>query len=303
MKKCRQFFVLFFVLTVFLSFGIGAWADGEYSYTVRVFGGNQGSVVNHATQANIPYDGSFTFNIQSDVTVTNSKYVVRGLRESGKDNSEIITPSSSTNEVNVRVVRDQDYVVAYGIPGNEVALTIRCTTADGTDLGVQEIFYGEPNSTILIKTPYVEGYRPSANFATARLGTSNRTESVVYYPTTTTTTTTVIQTGGAAGGNANANAGANAGTGNPAGNQPTAAQEFPETQEIVDLDVPLAGGSGSNSANFPSILGRTEKSSRLIPKWRIILVVLLLFCVVSVVYWYLLFFRKKKQRDEEYERI
>ena len=112
MKKCRQFFVLFFVLTVFLSFGIGAWADGEYSYTVRVFGGNQGSVVNHATQANIPYDGSFTFNIQSDVTVTNSKYVVRGLRESGKDNSEIITPSSSTNEVNVRVVRDQDYVVA-----------------------------------------------------------------------------------------------------------------------------------------------------------------------------------------------
>ena len=153
MKKCRQFFVLFFVLTVFLSFGIGAWADGEYSYTVRVFGGNQGSVVNHATQANIPYDGSFTFNIQSDVTVTNSKYVVRGLRESGKDNSEIITPSSSTNEVNVRVVRDQDYVVAYGIPGNEVALTIRCTTADGTDLGVQEIFYGDG------KTWYVEQNR------------------------------------------------------------------------------------------------------------------------------------------------
>lgn len=300
MKKCRQFFVLFLVLTLFMCFGIGAWADGEYSYTVRVFGGNQGSVVNHANQANIPYDGSFTFNVQSDVTVTNSKYVVRGLRESGKDNSEIITPSSSTNEINVRVVRDQDYVVAYGIPGNEVALIIRCTTADGTDLGVQEVFYGEPNSTILIKTPYVEGYRPSANFATAKLGASNRTESVVYYPITATTTT-VIQTGGAAGGNANANAGTNAGSANPPGNQPVAAQEFLETQEIVDLDVPLAGGSGGNSAIFPSILGRMEKSSRLIPKWKIIFGVLVLFCVVSVVYWYLLFFRKKKRRDEEYE--
>ena len=318
MKMIKRLLPLLLVVAVLLSLGIGAYAD--YGYKVRVFAGNQGTITGSAVFSDVPYDEEITFSI-ANVKVSNTKYVVRGLRESGKDNAEILTPGSS-GRVTIHVRRDQDYVVSYGIPGNEVALTIRCVTANGTYLNKQETFYGEPNTTILIKTPYVEGYRPSANFARAKLGTTDRVENITYTPVTTTAT--VIETGGGTGGGT----GVGTGGGNIGGNtlvpvlNPDTdtddedtddndtfedmgddaadfSDDMSETEDILDLDVPLAEPDAEDTEFVSPDYSEFEASPDRIPTWALILAGVLLVLLIGLAFWYFLFYRKKKKRDEE----
>ena len=54
-----------------------------------------------------------------------SKYYVQGIRISGRDNNAAVENSS------FEVTGDQEYVVAYGIKGDQVAYTINYQDANG----------------------------------------------------------------------------------------------------------------------------------------------------------------------------
>ncbi len=63
------------------------------------------------------YGDRVSFNLSSVTLHDNSKYYVKGIRESGRDNNTL-------GLVSFKVDRDLDFVVAYGLLGDAVAYTI-----------------------------------------------------------------------------------------------------------------------------------------------------------------------------------
>ena len=107
----------------------------------------------------------------------------------------------------------------------------------------------------------------------------------------------------AGGANAGANAGgANAGTGaSGTGTGPADVTTVPPvTQEILDVDVPLAGPTdGQNTQNQGATSEQKEKATKIILKIGLILFLLLILALIIFLYWYFLFYRKKKKSEEE----
>ena len=148
-------------------------AQGEYTYTVRLFSGAQGSIDGgHVCRmlgtpvpgssgevyeiSGLRYGDQITFNVQSGVTMENSsKYYVRGIRLSGEDNSTV-------GNLSFTVTGDQDYVVAYGIKGETVAYTVNYLDQAGNALAPSETYYGNVGDKPVVAYQYIEGYQPQA---------------------------------------------------------------------------------------------------------------------------------------------
>ena len=147
MKKLRQ--ILTFVVAFSMMFQcslLSVFADDEYTYTVTFYAGNQGTFADGAgkiVMSNLKYGAFVSFDVQKDgvVTLNNSdKYYVKGLRKSGRDNSE--TDELEASRYSVTVKGDADYVVAYGIKGNQVAYTVNYQDANGKELLASNTYYG-----------------------------------------------------------------------------------------------------------------------------------------------------------------
>lgn len=273
--------ILAFMAAVFVTFLLlmacaPTQAHAETRYTVRVFGGNRGSV--NGTEEYYVLPKSFAYgdevNLDDYVTIdiTDDKYYFKGYRKSGEDwlasSSFIIT-------------EDTDFVVAYGVRGDQVSYTISFIEY-GTGRALQNdegqtsvTFYGNKGDKPVVPYEYVPGYRPRYRNITGTLGdegTNNWTleyiavetptiTEVVTETTTTGTTTGTTGTGTAAGtttGTTEATPGATAtgeGTtteGQAQTTQPetTTTETTPEvvaappTEEIIDVDTPLAGPDG-----------------------------------------------------------
>ena len=84
-----------------------------YTYTVRIYSGEQGTIdgQDYITYTGLSYGDRITFDLGRVSLNDNSKYYVRGIRESGRDNNTVDAPSFI-------VEQDVDYVVAYGLMGD-----------------------------------------------------------------------------------------------------------------------------------------------------------------------------------------
>ena len=112
-----------------------------YTYTVRVFAGNIGTLSGDGEEGLSVYvktgikPGSrWSFDWNENVKIKEGKeyekYYVKGLRESGRDNNTV----SGSKEIkpyyaSFIVDRDTDLVVAYGIKNNQVAYTLQYVDA------------------------------------------------------------------------------------------------------------------------------------------------------------------------------
>ena len=179
----KKLFAALLSLCLMLSLAVPAMA-ADYTYTVRIFAGAQGTI---GGQEVVVYDGLsygsvITFNTGS-VNLTNSdKYYVKGIRESGSDNSNTVRAFTVTG--------DMDYVVAYGIQGEAVAYTVNYQDANGNTLMPSETFYGSIGDRPVVAFQYIEGYQPQAYNLTGTLS-DNAAENVftfVYTPVTTPAT-------------------------------------------------------------------------------------------------------------------
>lgn len=138
----------------------------EYTYTVRFFAGSRGKLKGSdvVVHKNLHYGDRVTFN-QRDVELTSGKYYVRGIRESGKDNNTADTQAQPS----FLVTGDQDYVVTYGILGDQVMYTVNYVDEAGNPVADPEVYYGNVGDRPVVAYLYVEGYLPQAFSVTGTL--------------------------------------------------------------------------------------------------------------------------------------
>lgn len=236
-----------------------------YSYTVTLSAGNQGSFAGtdavqvQSKEAKISLDGGkikitdlkqgdqVALKVLNDGAVQmeeNSKYYVRGVRLSGRDNDDAKTTATAAFTVDC----DADYVVAYGVKGDIVSYRINYQDANGNAIADSVTYYGNVGDRPMVAYHYIEGYQPQAYNLTKTLS-ANEAENVftfVYQPvpedTVTTETEVVTRPGGTAGGTTagttEGNAPAQGTDENETPDVGGTANEEPGTTEIPEEDVP-----------------------------------------------------------------
>lgn len=178
MNKFRKVFsgLLLFCLAFALC-SFRCEAAENYTYTVTFYPGNHGSF--HGTErvyvdsesgsgAQIQKDGSLirvtglvlgdvvSFDAAASGAVSledNSKYYVKGIRQSGRDNNTVAASA-------FHVDGDADYVVAYGIQGNMVAYTVKYQDEAGNELKPSQKYYGNVGDKPVVAYLYIENYTP-----------------------------------------------------------------------------------------------------------------------------------------------
>ena len=260
LKRALLSFVIAVLAVVVLA--APAFAD-NYTYTVRIFPGNNGSLAGASEDGVLvlgPYEYGELVRLPGTdvVNVSDGKYYARGYRESGQD----ALASTSFN-----ITEDRDYVVAYGVRGNMVTARINFVeygtgnplTADNGQTYME--FEGKPGDTFMVPYEYVSGYRPRYLNVTGTLQESGNEWTLEYIPlaegetivTTVTTPAAPAATGTTEGGTE-----VIGGTTGTEGT--TATPEAPATEEILNVDTPLAGpdGTGNNGGSKPNGGGGTS---------------------------------------------
>ena len=171
MKKLRVFLGVLIALCMLTALVTPAMAE-KYTYTVRIFAGAHGTIDGEemVVYTDLPYGSRVNFDISRVNLDENSKYYVKGIRESGKDNNTVSEPS-------IYVTEDIDYVVAYGIKGSSVAYTVNYEDADGNTLYPSATFYGNVGDRPVMAYQYIDGYHPQAYNLTKTLS-ENASENV-----------------------------------------------------------------------------------------------------------------------------
>lgn len=301
MGKIRKLLGVLIALSMVLSTAAMA-AEESYTYTVRIFAGRQGTIAGGEvlTYTDLHYGDRISFQ-QSSVSLNDdSKYYIRGIRESGKDNDTALATASFT------VTGDADYVVCYALLGSSVAYTVRYVDADGNELAPDETYYGNVGDRPVIAYLYIDGYRPQAYNLTGEL-LADASQNVFTF-TYTPGTAAVPGGAGAAGaaGTAGTAGGAGAGAGQTGGAadgaaagadgaQDGAAAEQPaELESIRDEEIPRAAGDGSGSP-----LQTVGEFAKKIPTPAKAAVAAVGGAVIVALAWLLLIHRRRRsERDE-----
>ena len=277
---------LLLCMTVQTAFAAEGGNEKEYTYTVTLFAGNQGTFNGtggvHVIGGSAQISGGDAIRITGlragDVVVRDAtagmvdlkngdKYYIKGVRESGRDNNTVADSAFT-------VTKDAEYVVAYGIQGDMVSYTVNYQDGGGNELAPSRTYYGAVGDKPVIAYQYIEGYRPDAYNLTKTLGkneadnvfTFTYTQSSVQQPAaggegteggtdtgtpaTTATTGTTATPGTTAGGGAGT---AGAGTATAAGTVETPTVENPDggvpqaTVDLDDEDTPKANIDASDS--------------------------------------------------------
>lgn len=162
------------LLTVLLFTGVQNIyaADEEYTYTVRLYAGNLGALTEKGVDVSsetasvskredcievsgLKYGDTVYLKPQDAATVTDERYHIKGVRRSGRDNSEAEAPT-------FHVASDRDYVVAYGVSGNLVAYTVNYLDMNGNQVLPSDTYYGNIGERQYVSSRYVDGYQPQA---------------------------------------------------------------------------------------------------------------------------------------------
>lgn len=174
-----------------------ARAEGRkaYTYTVNFYTGNHGSFAgtSHVMVDNSKSGSSYQISgggsvvtvsglMRNDVVSfdaalvgavdlgENSKYYVKGIRQSGRDNDTVSLSA-------FRVEKDQDYVIAYGIRGELTSYTVNYQDTSGRTLAPSRTYYGNVGDRPVVAFLYIEGYEPQAYNLTRTL-TANAAENI-----------------------------------------------------------------------------------------------------------------------------
>lgn len=242
----------------------------SYTYTVSFSAGGQGSINggvqvrkasgNEASASvsskgdkiivtGLEYGDVISCDAQGSVALNeNSKYYVKGIRLSGRDNNTVAQSA-------FLVSGDQDYVVAYGIPGELAEYTVNYVDTDGNKLAESRTYYGNVGDEPVIAYLYIDGYIPDSYNQTGKLS-SNTSENVFNFVYSRAASSMAAAGNGAndntaAGGNQAAAGAANAAnTIVPDGqNDPQDGIQAPQAQpntDIADEQVPQAANDNKH---------------------------------------------------------
>ena len=240
-------------------------ADEGYTYMIRIYAGKEGTfdtAASYRTQkgviGTVEEDGAYIsykdvkpgdvilFDAADVVLKEGSKYYVKEIRESGKDNYDLEYPQLSAFQVK----GDEDYVVAYALAGSSVAYTVNYIDVYGKELSSSRTYYGNVGDKPVIAYRYLEGYYPQTYNLTGVLSENAADNVFTFVYQSVTPREEVIEgegEGEGEGGAGNANAWVNyQGTGINGGVLPN---DQNDTQQIIDIDgntTPRGGGNDDN---------------------------------------------------------
>lgn len=242
-------------LTVFLSLAYTQVC--AYGYKVTLYTGNQGTINSQNEMSiNVSKGQMVSLDLSQIELPQDSKYYVKGIRLSGHDSVDNLDPATFV------VNGDLDYVVVYGVKGNQVAYTIRYVDENGKQLSEDTVLYGNVGDKPVVAYKYIDSYIPQA-YALTKTLVENEKENVftfTYKPgetgeiiENTNIVTTVISTTPSTNANQGNNGTGNAtgGTQNNDGDTTTAGDED-VPQGLVDLDdedTPKSNISVNNKKN------------------------------------------------------
>ena len=255
MKRLKKLFIMMMSLTVFLSLAYTQVC--AYGYKVTLYTGNQGTINSqNKTSINVSKGQMVSLDLSQIELRQDSKYYVKGIRLSGHDSVDNLDPATFV------VNGDLDYVVVYGVKGNQVAYTVRYVDENGKQLSEDTILYGNVGDKPVVAYKYIDSYIPQA-YALTKTLVENEKENVftfTYKPgetgeiiENTNIVTTVISTTPSTNANQGNNGTGNAtgGTQNNDGDTTTAGDED-VPQGLVDLDdedTPKSNISVNNKKN------------------------------------------------------
>lgn len=255
MKRLKKLFIMMMSLTVFLSLAYTQVC--AYGYKVTLYTGNQGTINSQNEMSiNVSKGQMISLDLSQIELPQDSKYYVKGIRLSGHDSVDNLDPATFV------VNGDLDYVVVYGVKGNQVAYTIRYVDENGKQLSEDTVLYGNVGDKPVVAYKYIDSYIPQA-YALTKTLVENEKENVftfTYKPgetgeiiENTNIVTTVISTTPSTNANQGNNGTGNArgGTQNNDGDTTTAGDED-VPQGLVDLDdedTPKSNISVNNKKN------------------------------------------------------
>lgn len=240
MKRLNKILSLFMTLVLFLSLMITP--TFAYGYKVTLYTGNKGTIQgNTSLDVQVEKGQQISFDLTKIELQKESPYYIKGIRLSGHDSIDTLAPTTFDVEA------DQEYVVVYGVKGQQVAYTIRYVDKQGNELLPQETFYGNVGDKPVVAYKYVEGYLPQTTAFTKTLS-DNEKDNVFTFVynnvsdnTTTATTTNIVTTVITSSSSTNrTNSRNNTTTNNTKRNNSNQDNETTESsndsQDVVDLD-------------------------------------------------------------------
>ena len=178
MKCIKKSFALIMMICLVLSVAVPAFAaDPPKDYCViRVFGGTQ----RPGLVKSIPVERGEICNFGTELgdylgtDVTDTKYYTKSyVRESGKE--EEFPPSFTVD-------KDRDFVLTYGIKGDQVTYYVRYVDANGNNIAPATLipggrsgpFVANRNDQVYVAYVEIPGYQPDAYNRTATLSNDSR---------------------------------------------------------------------------------------------------------------------------------
>ena len=169
MKWLKYLCVSLLLLSVFaMTDGKTVFAaeDEEYTYTVRLYAGNLGALTEEGIEIDsesasisygkdeivitgLKYRDTVYIRPQMAAVSTDDRYYVRGVKRSGRDNSEAEAPSFSVGS-------DRDFVVAYGVSGETVAYTVNYVDMDGREILESDTYRGNIGERQYVSSRYIK---------------------------------------------------------------------------------------------------------------------------------------------------
>ncbi len=301
-------------------------AKPQYIYTIRVFAGQQGKI-NGGNMITEKKAAGERVNLRDySVTLDNdSKYYIKGFRESGKGTEEVLGVGNRLSTF--LVTRDQDYVVAYGLKGDMVEYTVNFQDAQGNTLAPSETYMGNVGDRPVVAYLYIEGYQPQSYNLTKTLS-SNPMENILTFVYTRITQPSTTPSGGGTTVIPPSGPGATVITPADTPNtdedeeaEPSSAPEeeesepspeapaeipenpVPEAQpeeppELIDIDegeVPLANAGEGFKPSQMELQSEGKLFWQNIPLWTKITAGVLVLGAIATGLWFLLFFRRDRE--------
>ena len=189
MKRLNKILSLFMTLVLFLSLMITP--TSAYGYKVTLYTGNKGTIQgNTSLDVQVKKGQQVSFDLTKIELEKESPYYIKGIRLSGHDSIDTLAPTT------FEVKGDQEYVVVYGVKGQQVAYTIRYVDKQGKELLPQETLYGNVGDKPVVAYKYVEGYLPQTTAFTKTLSDNEKDNvfTFVYNVSNSTTTVEVTNT-------------------------------------------------------------------------------------------------------------
>ena len=183
MKKA---FAILMTLVLICSLMIPVFAADDTVYTIRFYEGVQGTIAGATGgvyTVTVPAGKYVSFDMGT-VTENNSvKYYKMGIKESGEDNSVLHATS-------FQVTKDQDFVVAYGVRGDQVTYTIRYVdAATGAELAPPRTYTVNRGDKPIESYLHIEGYTPVYRNITGTIDQDGMVWTFEYNAIVTTTPT------------------------------------------------------------------------------------------------------------------